>query len=91
MPKKTFPQLVADEIASARRKHPRTQSSFHEGYAVILEELDELWAEIKKQGPKRNRAKILGELVQVAAMAQRMAEDRSLVPVEEPRYATIQP
>jgi hypothetical protein len=45
----------------------------HEGYAVILEELDELWAEVKAQvhNPDRMRK----EALQVAAMAVRFVED----------------
>lgn len=38
---------VAQELDSARIKHAPMVSP-HEGYAVILEELDELWDEVKK-------------------------------------------
>jgi len=48
--------------------------SNHEGYAVILEELDELWDEIKKQHP--NNELIRKEAIQVAAMAVRFILDR---------------
>jgi hypothetical protein len=61
-------------------------NSLHEGYAVLLEEVDELWEEIKrKQIPdfneldrdmdrsaRRNQAAIIGELVQIAAMCERL-------------------
>jgi len=47
-------------------------SSTHEGYAVILEELDELWDEIKLNGSKENLRK---EAVQVAAMGLRFIID----------------
>lgn len=68
----TFPELVRAELAKARAKHPAKLNSRHEAYAVILEELDELWFEIKADSaPKR----LADELVQVAAMCQRMAED----------------
>ena len=43
-------------------------ASRHEGYAVILEELDELWVEIKSNGSNDN---IKGEAVQVVAMGLR--------------------
>lgn len=38
---------VAHEYELARRKHPIELNSAHEGYAVLLEEVDELWQEIK--------------------------------------------
>ena len=47
-------------------------SSTHEGYAVILEELDELWHEIKKNGDKAN---MRDEAIQVAAMGFRFVVD----------------
>ena len=44
--------------------------SAHEGYAVILEELDELWEEVKKKPRSpENLAAMRSEVVQVAAMA----------------------
>lgn len=45
----------------------------HEGYAVLLEEVDELWAEITPKPHLRDRKKIYKEAVQVAAMAARIA------------------
>jgi len=47
-------------------------SSTHEGYAVILEELDELWDEIKTNGNNSNMRK---EAVQVSAMGLRFLVD----------------
>ena len=44
---------------------------FHEAYAVIQEEVDELWDEIKKRD--RDKDKIEREAVQVAAMAVKLA------------------
>lgn len=60
---------VAYEIASARAKFPPHHSA-HEGYAVILEELDELWQEVQRsqKEPHRNLA-LRNEAKQVAAMA----------------------
>lgn len=49
--------------------HP--MASPHEGYAVILEELDELWVEVKAH----DRARMREEAVQVAAMALRFIVD----------------
>jgi hypothetical protein len=47
-------------------------NSTHEGYAVIKEELDELWDEIKKNGSSERLHK---EATQVAAMAVRFLID----------------
>lgn len=70
-----FRELVRVELEAARRKHPAKLNSRHEAFFVILEELDELWQEIKGDSkPER----LLAELVQVAAMCQRMAEDLGL-------------
>jgi hypothetical protein len=47
--------------------------SYHEAYAVILEEVDELWDELKKRD--KNKGLIYGEAIQVAATAYRLAEE----------------
>lgn len=75
-----FAQAVRRELAHARAIHPGEQHSLHEGYAVLLEEVDELWDEVRKRARDQSPADILKELVQVGAMAQRMAEDMGLVP-----------
>jgi len=45
-------------------------ASYHEGYAVLLEEVDELWEEIKTKD--RSPALIYSEVRQVAAMALKL-------------------
>jgi len=45
----------------------------HEGYAIILEEVEELWEEIKEKIPNQN--KLLYEAIQVCAMAMRFVKD----------------
>ena len=77
----TFPDLVRAELATARGRN-KSFNSYHEGYAVLLEEVDEVWDEIKKNRNKRDPYKVLGELVQIAAMAQKLSEDMQLTPVE---------
>ena len=72
--KRHFQDLVSEELVKARGQHGPT-NSIHEGYAVILEELDEVWDEVKKKTRDRDLNDLLKELVQVAAMAQKMAED----------------
>jgi hypothetical protein len=49
--------------------------SVHEGYAVILEELDEFWEEVRKKKSRQDKERMYAELVQIGAMAQRVAED----------------
>ena len=68
----SFPTRVAKELTRARTKHSNMHT-LHEGYAVLLEEMDELWNGIKSKHP--SLPDVLEELVQVAAMAQRFAED----------------
>lgn len=70
-----FAIRVRAELLRARMKHPRGMNSAHEGYAVLLEEVDEVKDEVFHGKDKR---KLRAELVQVAAMAQRMAEDLGL-------------
>lgn len=69
-----FHALQAQELIEARTKHPKKFGSFHEAYAVILEEVDEFWDNVRKDAVED----MLAELVQVAAMAQRAAEDLGL-------------
>ncbi|MEN6291211.1 MAG: hypothetical protein ABFD07_04230 [Methanobacterium sp.] len=47
----------------------------HEGYAIILEELDELKAEVWKKPSVRSSEKMREEAIQVAAMAIRFIID----------------
>lgn len=63
---------VGRELGDAVKKFDSFNTA-HEGYAVILEELDELWTEVKDrhQDPKRMRE----EAKQVAAMAVRFMLD----------------
>ena len=70
----TFQELQRREIEAARTGHKPINSA-HEGYALILEELDEFWQEVCKKRSERSPDRMVAELVQVAAMAQRTAED----------------
>lgn len=63
-------ERVTDELAAARRKFPNFHSA-HEGYAVLLEECDELWDAIKHDDGDGMRR----EAIQVAAMALRLLTD----------------
>ena len=61
---------VAAELYRATRKFGSFAST-HEGYAVILEELDELWDDVKANRVDDS----IAEAVQVAAMATRYVMD----------------
>lgn len=54
--------------------------SFHEGFGVLQEEVDELWAEMKVKTP--NLQRIRQEAIHVGAMALRIAGE--LAPLEIP-------
>lgn len=61
---------VRREVLSAQKKFG-PMASPHEGYAVIQEEVDELWHEVKHG----SRTSAHPEAVQVAAMAVRFLVD----------------
>ena len=61
---------VRAEIGHAVEKFPKF-ASHHEGYAILLEEVDELWDEVKTN----NHTKAKAEAIQVAAMAVRFITD----------------
>lgn len=65
---------VYEELKRASLKFSPFASA-HEGYAVILEELDELKAEVWKNQKTRDVAKMRAEACQVAAMAIRFMVD----------------
>jgi hypothetical protein len=62
---------VAKECRFAAKRHPPMRSG-HEGYAIIKEELDELWEAVKKDAPPEELYK---EAHQVAATAIRFMAD----------------
>lgn len=69
MPTRKILQDIHDELVLAQSKHP-DMISLHEGYAVILEELDEFWNEVKGHHQER-RLRCRKELIQVAAACVR--------------------
>jgi len=69
-----FRQKVVKEIARIRRSG-YVSNSLHEGYALMKEEFEEFWDEVKLKPAKRKRARIIHELVQVAALAEVIVED----------------
>jgi hypothetical protein len=70
-----FTNDVLREVYLARQKHPPINSP-HEGYAVILEELEEFWDEVKRRDRLPDNFAAMGvELRQIAAMALRTYVD----------------
>jgi len=65
---------VYQEFMRARQIHKQFNSA-HEGYAVILEELEELWLEVKKRKADQSPERVRKEAIQVAAMAVRFIYD----------------
>lgn len=65
---------VEYELNKARMKYPTFNSS-HEGYAVIKEELDELWDLVRKNKGIQGDLRMQNECIQIAAMAIRFIED----------------
>jgi NTP pyrophosphatase (non-canonical NTP hydrolase) len=63
---------VLKELRDAMKKFDRFNSA-HEGFAVIQEEIDELWDEVKKRTKSKGRMR--EEAIQIAAMAIRFAVD----------------
>lgn len=66
-------KLIANEVARAKTMYPDNFVNQHEGYAVMLEEVDELWDEIKKKQKDYDLLKQKKEAIQIAAMAVRIA------------------
>ena len=69
-----FQNLLFREVDDAVGTYPPI-NNVHEGYAIILEELEEFWAECKLKPGERNDENMRRELVQIAAMAARTYMD----------------
>ena len=67
--------LIRKEYSRAISKFPKFHNA-HEGYAVLLEEVDELWENVKLNQKKENRNLLIREeAIQVSAMAIRLIID----------------
>ena len=65
---------IIEECIQASGHYPAFNSA-HEGYAIILEELEELKAEVFKKQSKRDMKQMRKEAIQVGAMALRFVND----------------
>lgn len=71
-------ETVIQDIIQEYNKATLSNGAFksaHEGYAVILEELDELWEEVRKKASERDYKKMYKKAIQVATMGMRFATD----------------
>jgi len=71
--RKTIDSIIT-EYESASSKYPKFHST-HEGYAVIKEEVDELWDMVKASKEINGHLEMEKECIQIAAMAIRFIED----------------
>jgi hypothetical protein len=71
-PLESLLEEIAQEVERAQDMHA-PMHSLHEGYAVLKEELDELWDEVRMKHPDFERAR--KEAIQCAAMAVRLVLD----------------
>jgi hypothetical protein len=65
--------LLWDELRSARAAHPEPYAGRHQGWALIKEEHDELWEEVRKKQPWDER--LAEEAIQTAQTALRFVVD----------------
>lgn len=64
-------KAIDEEVRRTRKKWGSQYASLHECYAVILEELDELWEITRKKRKNRDPEDLRDELIQIAATAIR--------------------
>lgn len=70
----TLLKEIGDEVSRAEERFPAFNSG-HEGWAVIKEEMDELWEEVRAN--RSTAAAARTEAIQIAAMAVRYVRDVS--------------
>jgi hypothetical protein len=72
---KEITHLIEEEYRRASRLHPPFNSP-HEGFAILLEEIDELWEAVKMKECEPNRNLYMyEEAIQIGAMAIRFITD----------------
>lgn len=69
----TFLEEVEAEAKRAVEKFGEF-NSLHEGFAVMYEEVDELWEIVRMKRSKRDPERIREELVQIAASCLKMSQ-----------------
>ena len=71
---KSIGEEIIQECVRASGRYPPFNSA-HEGYAIILEELEELKTEIFKKQSSHDMKRMRKEAIQVGAMALRFVND----------------
>ena len=66
--------LARLEVETAKQNWPPFNSA-HEGFAILMEECDELWDHVRTNQKKRKLDEMQKEAIQVAAMAIRFATE----------------
>lgn len=69
----SFAKRVREEAHRAQVMHGATYHSDHEAFAVLLEEVEEIKAWVWKKRAERDRAAMVKELVQIAAVCTKWA------------------
>jgi len=77
MKAKEFLKAIELEFERANSLYPKFHSN-HEGYAVLKEEVDEFWDEIKKSKDVVLNDRMKKELIQIGAMVLRCLDNLSL-------------
>ena len=79
-----FERRVDDQLQRAYAKHGRDPWGRHEFFAILKEEVDELWDAVKSDLPI---AQVLAEAEQIACVCRRYAEtgDRYQGPHRDPQ------
>lgn len=86
-------EQIEREVVAAKHNWPVFNSA-HEGFAVLKEEVDELWDHVKTNQKKRDLEAMRKEAIQVAAMAVRFAtevcdEERGRKLFSSPRFSSL--
>lgn len=55
---------VLDHYQGIKIRHPKSYTSRHEAYGILMEEVDEMWDEIKRNAPtERFKSEVLDTIV----------------------------
>ena len=71
MERQEFYDRVVAELEKAYAKHGKEPWGRHEFYAIVLEEMDEVWDDIKADAPKEH---LIMEILQVCCVCLRFLE-----------------
>lgn len=74
MRRKIIIEKINLELDKCDNEH-KPFSSSHEGYGVLLEEVDELWDEIKLSKKYNANKRMVNEAIQIASMAIKFIEN----------------